>query len=98
MWFVTVMEKMDDSCPDWPDNGECRTWGFYSDKNTAIKALHENWTDMRERIYDYAVIERYEEGISNYMFERMWFKWDGNYYNQIEEPKCVKHVSCYAMG
>ena len=100
MWFITVVEKMDDSCYDWPDNGECRTWGFYYDKEIAVKALHENWTNMREHMYDYAVIERYEEGINNYMLDRQWFKWNEkrNGYYEIDDPDCVKNITCYAIG
>lgn len=100
MWFITVVEKMENKCPDWPDNGECRTWGFYRDKEVAIKALHENWTDIREDLYDYAVIEEYEEGICNYMLNRQWFEWNeelGGYY-EIDEPDCVKYIACYAIG
>ena len=101
MWFITVFEKIEqDDVTKLIDFGYQRTWGYYSEKECAVKALHENWTDMMETSYNYAVIEEYEEGISNYLFNRQWFKWDdelGGYF-EIEEPECVKCYGCYAIG
>ena len=66
-----------------------------------VQALHENWTDMWETCYDYAVIEMYKEGISHYEHRsRQWFKFDQERkgYFEIEEPECVKHVGSFALG
>lgn len=102
MWFITVVEKMD---PDgWEDGlcdtGLCRTWGFYSDVNRAISALHNNETDMHEYFYDYAIIEEYDEGICNDMSHYQWFKWDDERdgYFEIDEPRCVSRMCCFAIG
>ena len=101
MWFITVMEKVEQTKLGWPEFGCDRTWGFYSERETAVQALHENWTDMWETCYDYAVIEKYDEGISHCNFDsRQWFKFDeerGGYF-EIAEPKCVKHVGSIALG
>ena len=100
MWFVTVVEKMDERYSDFADTGETRCWAFYSDKEKAIQSLHENRTDMHEYFYDYAVIEEYEEGICNDTGERQWFKWDEEHqgYFEIEEPEGVKYICCFAIG
>ena len=97
MWFITVFVNVN----SWPKLGEQRTWGFYEDRETAVRALHENWTDMWECYYDYAVIEKFDTGISNYVCDsRQWFKFnrecDG--YFEIEEPECMKHVCSFALG
>lgn len=43
---------------------DTRTWGFYSDKETALKAARENWSDLREgQYYKYVVVEGLQEGI-----------------------------------
>ena len=76
MWFVTVVEKMEDTEYYWANYGSTRTWGYYSDKEVATQSLHENWTNMRENFWNYAVIEEYEEGICNDTGERQWFKWN----------------------
>ena len=101
MWFITVFEKVEITELGWPDFGCQRTWGFYSDRETAVDALHENWTDMWETCYHYAVIEKYEEGISGYEFgSRQWFKFDEERegYFEMEEPKGVKHMGSFALG
>lgn len=102
MWFITVVEKMDahPKIPDLPDTGETRAFGFFSDKSKAVRSLHENWYDMHESCYDYAVIEEYEEGIFNDTGKRQWFKWDNTRsgFFEIEEPELVKYIRCFAMG
>lgn len=102
MWFVTTVEKMEpyDDDSTWADYGETRCWAFYSDKEKAVQSLHENWTDMCECFYRYAVMEEYEEGILGYTGKRQWFKWDTEHkgYFEIEEPNGVKNVVCFAIG
>lgn len=101
MWFITVFQKIEQGPLGWPEFGAERTWGFYSDRETAVQALHENWTDMWEYLYGYAVIEQYSEGISLYEFgSRQWFKFDEERkgYFEIEEPECVKILCSFALG
>ena len=100
-YFITVMEKLETSKYGFPENGMTRCWGFYKDKETAFKCLHENWTDLWETCYDYAVIEEYEEGISNCNpFFRQFFKYnrEENSYVEIEEPESYKHFNGFAFG
>lgn len=101
MWFITVFQKIEPADNGWPEFGATRTWGFYSKRETAVQALHENWTDMWEYLYDYAVIEKYDEGISHYEHgSRKWFKFDrgSNGYFEIEEPDCVGCLCSFAFG
>lgn len=102
MWFVTTVEKMEpyDDDPTWADYGETRCWAFYSDKKKATQSLHENWTDMRENFWNYAVIEEYEEGICNDTGNRQWFKWDEERqgYFEIDESEGVRRIVCFAIG
>lgn len=89
MWFITVFEKCEFDDLGWPDYG-CKTiWGYYSDYETAIRALHGNWTDMWEFCYDYAVLEKIGEGLAQYAECTQWFKYDRERegYFEIEAPK-----------
>lgn len=46
------------------ENHDSRTWGFYYDFGKALKAVHENWTDLWEcNWYQYVVIEAHEAGL-----------------------------------
>lgn len=100
-WFITVFEKVETD-RGWPDIGARRVWGFYTDKEVALKALHENWTDMWETCYDYAVLEPYYEGISGIgdREDRQFFEYDADKdgYFEIDEPREVRHVAGFAFG
>jgi hypothetical protein len=83
------------------DYGDTRVWGFYTDKDAAIEALHFNSTDMNETCYEYACLEAYDEGISNCRpHETQWFKFDHNIngYFEIETPILEKRICGRAMG
>lgn len=100
-WFITVMEKIEPDERFLAKFGDKRCWGFYSNQNWALEALHTNATDMWETIYDYAVLEKYYEGISNEeMSSRQFFKYDRkrNGYFEIDEPECVKHLCSFSIG
>ena len=46
MWFITVMEKCEPDEQFLAKLGDKCTWGYFKDHDTAVQALHENWTDM----------------------------------------------------
>lgn len=100
MWFITVMEKIKPAEYFGADFGDMRTWGYYKEKGNALLALHHNWTDMNEDCYDFAVLEKMDEGVVPYCEERYWFKYDieRNGYFEIEEPECVKRLANFAIG
>ena len=100
MWFITVFEKCEPARSDWEwPFGDTHTWGYYSKRETAVLALHENWTDMWETCYHYAVIEKYDEGINHYVTgSRQFFEYDperGGYF-EIEVPEFVHPLEHFA--
>ena len=99
-YFITVFEHIAMDENGWTDSGRTRCWGFYTDKETALQALHENWTDMWETMYDYAIIEGYHEGISHYTGYRQFFKYipERNGYFEIDEPKSYEHYCNFGIG
>lgn len=85
-----------------PDLGSSRLIGWYGIYETAVSAVMENWCGIDECCYDYALIEKIEEGLyrpanSN---ERWWFKYDHetNTYVPVEEPKEYEHYSGFTIG
>lgn len=70
-----------------------RTWGWYSKLEDAQKCVEENWADIYEGSYGYAVIEEVHEGIlhgANTPRE-WWYKWQGSWekgkYKPWNKPK-----------
>jgi len=101
VWFITVFEKVEKD-KFGPDFGSSRCWGFYSDRDVAIRAVRENWTDMRECLYDYAVVEGYDEGIAHDHdpAEAQWFMWneEAQEYQMIDRPEAVVGFGSWAIG
>ena len=76
-WFITVFDKIEPSDVFYVDFGDSRCWGFYSNRDSALKTLHNNSTDLFEGCYHFAVLEEYYEGISNEnMAGRQFFEYD----------------------
>ena len=101
MWFITVFEKIEPVDNDYPEFGWQRTLGFYLDHKAAIQALHENWIYMSAYDCDYAVIEKFNEGLLGYVFDSIqWFKFDRERkgYFEIDAPECVKDFGSFALG
>ena len=83
-----------------------RCWGYYLDKETAIRSIKENWTDIFEMAYyQYAVIESLPSGVCSYAEEEAWF---GVTYPQgvrgdacaveIEKPKFSESIGNWCLG
>ena len=99
-WFITVMEKIEKDPRYLYRLGATRCWGFYSNKQDALDALHTNATDMWETVYDYAVLEEYYEGICGYGEYRQYFKYDQEKdgYFEIETPDFMKGYGFFSIG
>lgn len=53
-----------------------RSCGFFADRETAFKAVLENWGDIHSGKYDVAWIECITPDILAWSTECIWFKWD----------------------
>jgi hypothetical protein len=100
MWFITVFETREINELGWTEYGCQRCWGYYSDHDKALSALHENRTDMWETIYDYAVLEKIPEGLIPDPEEVQWFKFDmkRNGYFEIPMPEGENGYSSFTIG
>jgi hypothetical protein len=76
MYFITCFEKYEKDELGWSDIGSSRTFGYYPHKEWAIEDLHKNNLDIREAVYDYAVVEKIPMGLYPLAEERIFFKWD----------------------
>lgn len=100
MYFITCFEKYEKTKLDWPYIGTSRTFGYYSCKDLAIDDLHNNNTDIREMLYDYAVVEKIPAGLYQLAEERIFFKWneDKQGFFEVDGAEFEDCFGNYAFG
>lgn len=90
---------------NYPRNRQ-RTWMWWSELETAQKAVKENWSDLYEGEYEYVVIEKYPEGHSCGIAAldgqtEWWYKWEGTWddghYESIEKPEMFENTIGFGM-
>ena len=96
MYFITCF------CVDESKN-ECtdsRTFGYFADYNECQTALHENWCDIHEFYYSYAVVEKISSGIHSRPEKVVWFKWDDEKegFYEAEKPEWANSWYGFALG
>ena len=96
--FLLKCEK--DDATEMPNLCDKRTFGYFEDYETCKLALHENWCDMREACYQYAVVEYIEQGIHSMAKEIEWFQWDEEKegFFEIPKPQCTNTTFNHALG
>ena len=84
-YFIMAMSNDD------KDGERVRRCGFFTDRETAFKAVRENWGDINDGKYDIAWIECITPYLLAWATERVWFRWDEEKggYCESEVPSCV---------
>ena len=100
MFFITCFSECKRDEHGWLEMGASRVFGYYEDFETCEQALNENWCDMFEYLYTYAVVEHIEPGIHSICEERWFFEWDNDKkgFFRIEEPKEFEGFINIALG
>lgn len=78
----------------------------FSTMGDAMLCIEENWCDIFETSYDYAIIEKIRLNMiypqTDKGFEEYWYKWEGDYetgnYNPISKPAELKNVLGFSIG
>ena len=100
IYTILVMEKLESDHLGWPVFGSTRVVGYYSSKEDAIECVKGNYGDIWETCYNYAVVEKIEEGIYNATREREFFKYneESDCYEPYIEPLFMEHIIGLTMG
>ena len=100
MYFITCFQKCERNELGWFDGGCQRTFGYRETLELAEEALNLNMCDMREGLYDYAVIEKLGPYIHPLAEEEIWFKWDDEKsgFFRIDKPEATYGFCNYAFG
>lgn len=91
MYFITSVSEDDTRCV-----------GYYSDFEKANVAVESNSYDLNEAgCYPYVVIENIKEGIYQYDFNPVWYKYnkDAEKYEKSERPSFIeKNLIGFGIG
>lgn len=73
--------------------------GWYSTFEAADEAVRNNYADIWEHAYDYAIIEEVSEGLYNPDADGKFYKYntEKGIYEPIEPPECTKHYCGYTI-
>ena len=79
IYIIVTCTAFDSTDNGWPELGNTRAVGYFTDIETARKAVSENWSDIHEFTYQYAYIDPIPEGLYNYSEdeETEFYKWNG---------------------
>jgi hypothetical protein len=78
--------------------GASRTVAWYPDLEDAIKCVIENWGDIFETSYTYALIETLSPGLYPRVVQERWFEWREDGYKRCERPEPLHGVVSFSIG
>ena len=102
-FFVTVVQTHKDTFEDvdgW-NKKYTRCWGYAETFDEAEKAVLENYTDIHEESYQWAVIEEHVMDVfamTTGLFQ--WYHWNENKraYERCKQPEWAERVCGWGIG
>lgn len=107
IYIISVFEKMDTKTSNFDPDGKpiadigcCVVNGWYFKKEDAESVIENNFTDIWETCYNYAVLEECNEGMYDFDRERTYYKYnreiDG--YEKMDMKDVPKAFLCPAYS
>lgn len=96
MHFITLIHSTEEG-KTYDDH---RCVGYYERFKDASEAVENNYCDIWEYYYDYAVIELIPSGLFPYDNREYWYKWNDKEkgYEICEQPEFAKGIFGWALG
>lgn len=103
IYTITMLEKVKKSENGFPDFGTTRCVGYFGNITDAVESVKYNVLDLRECVYDYALIECVHEGIYRpaYGNDERWlykFNEDVQHYEPVKIPDFLKKYCGFSLG
>lgn len=103
IYTVTVFQKISPNQLDLyqiVDLGDRRCVGWYDNIDEAKNAVINNFSDMHEDMYKFAIIEEVTQGIKIPDVSRVVFAWNANTneYEEINLPKELEDLCSLGIG
>ena len=100
-YFVTTIRVIDEEDPreQYVDNRQ-RTPAFFSNLKDAKICLKENWGDIHECDFNYAVIEKTTYGVYPFSKKEYWYKWSNTkqMFIPTKKPNCFRNICSFSVG
>ena len=78
---------------------ESRCVGYFNSYEEAEEIVTGNYGDLYEEgYYQYAVIENIPEGLYQYDFEPVFFKWDNGEFKKCDRPEGLENICGLSIG
>ena len=106
IYTVTVFQKIDreplvnNPSKYFPSFGERRCVGWFDNFDEANNAVENNFSNIHEDMYNYAIIEKMESGLLMPDLDRTVYKWDKNTekFVRIDTPIELSKSSNFGIG
>ena len=104
IYVVTVFQKIShkpiSDMIDFHDFGDRHCVGWLDSFEEANCAVENNFSDIHDNMYEYAIIEKMEPGICVPDIDRVVYKWNADLkrYEKIETPIELSKVSNFGIG
>lgn len=106
IWVITCLNMADFAKKSYKSS-----FGWYFTETEAVKAVVENYGDLHECYFDYAVVEEITNGIHGRPITEIWFKWDPpkgamfgygqenkSWWKNVDKPKGLEGVISFGIG
>lgn len=78
---------------------ETRVVGYFLTLEEAKKCIKNNWCDIHENYYKYAVIEDVAPGLYRSIESKpLWFRWTKTGYRPIQKPGQISQIFGFTIG
>ena len=94
MYFVTTIGKYRNS--EFFDDIRCV--GYFSTVEDAKDVILNNYGDIRETNYQYALIESVHVGLYPHAERLFWYEWINGKYQEIPTPEHFKQMCNFSIG
>ncbi len=100
IYLITVIQKIENTSDNLHEFGDIRCVGYFESKEEADNAVVNNWCNIHDNMYQYAIIEYIEPGILLQDLHRYFYEWneEKKQYEPKNEPKSIKGYCNFSIG
>ena len=98
IYLITVFQKMKLTENGLVDLGYHRCVGWFNNEGEARNAVENNFSNMQDNLYNYAVIEKMMSGIKIPETSKSFYEFKNKRFVEIDTPEILKGFSNFSIG